>query len=440
MRGIALVALLVLSACTEETKPPPAPTPSTEADITLSGPVAIDVWHSLTGPSQQTLADLITRFNTTNPDKITVTPRYQGSYAQLQQKSLAATQSGTLPEVLIGFESFAADLAKAGVVIALEPYLASKKNGLDRASQDDIYKQFLDGERYVQYGNQLLSFPFQRALFATYQNDSVLKEINRTAPRSWAEFEDVARSAVKSASGTTTRFGWAVTISASTFNAWVVSRGGKLISDDGKTVAWDGKEGSDALRLFQKLIGEGVAYVPKGFDYQSDFAAGKVVFVQESSAFRPFVAAAIKPGALQWSIQSIPQTDSSKARTVAYGPSLILLKSTSEKQLAAWLFARWLTEKDQTAAWAAATATLPLRRSAAGADALKKAWSADEQGRQAFDQVAAVVAEPNVRGQQDVRAVIEDLLVAIASRSVPDIDKALKDAAAKANAILKESQ
>ncbi len=439
MRPFALVALLVFSACTEEAKPAPTP-PPTEADISLAGPVAIDVWHALTGPSQQALADLVTRFNTTNTEKITVTLRYQGSYAQLQQKSLAATQSGTLPELLVGFESFAADLVKAGVVVPLDPYLASKKNGIDRSSQDDIYKAFLDGERYAQYGNQLLSFPFQRALFAAYQNDSVLKELNRTAPRTWAEFEDVARAASKRGPSGTTRFGWAVTISASTFNGWVVSRGGKLVSDDGKTVAWDGKEGSDALRLFQKLLGEGVAYVPKGFDYQSDFASGKVAFVHESSAFRPFIAAAIKPGTLQWSIESIPQVDSSRARTVAYGPSLILLRSTADKQLAAWLFTRWLTEKDQTAQWAAATASLPLRKSAAGTDALKKAWSADEQGKQAFDQVGTAIAEPNVRGQQDVRTVIEDLLVAVASRSVPDIDKALKDAATKANAILKENQ
>jgi len=439
MRRIALIALLLLSACTEEAKPPATP-PPTGADISLSGPVAIDVWHALTGPSQQALTDLVTKFNTTNAEKITVTPRYQGSYSQLQQKSLAATQSGTLPELLIGFESFAADLARAGVVLPLDPYLASKKNGLDKPSQDDLYKAFLDGERYGQYGNQLLSFPFQRALFATYQNDSALKEINRTTPRTWAEFEDVARAATKRGTAGTARFGWAVTVSASTFNGWVVSRGGKLISDDGKTVAWDGKEGADALRLFQKLIGEGVAYVPKGFDYQSDFAVGKVAFVQESSAFRPFIASAVKGTTVQWSIQSIPQIDSSKARTITYGPSLIVMKSTADKQLAAWLFARWLTEKDQTAEWAAATASLPLRKSAAGADPLKKAWSADEQGKQAFDQVGTATAEPNVRGQQDVRTVIEDLLVAVASRSVPDIDKALKDAAARANAILKENQ
>ena len=60
--------------------------------------------------------------------------------------------------------------------------------------------------------------------------------------------------------------------------------------------------------------------------------------------------------------------------------------------------------------------------------------------REAFDQIAASVPEPNVRGQQDIRTVIEDLLNAVVAGKVTDIAKAVKDAGVKANQILKDNQ
>lgn len=438
MRALLLCLALLAVACTQPEAAPPQPT--TEADITLSGPVAISLWHALTGTSEKALAELVAKFNSTNPLKITVTAQYQGSYAQLEQKTIGAIQSGTLPELGTGFESLVADVQRAGVVVALDPYLASRKNGISKADLDDLVRPFLDGGRYAQYANQLLGFPFQRAVFAMYANDSILREVGRAPPRSWAEFEDIARAAVKRGTdGRVTRYGWAVTMSASTFEAWVISRGGKLVSDDGRAVAWDGPAGADALRSFQKLLAEGTAYVPKGFDYQTDFASGKVAFVQESSAFRPFIASGIKPP-LAWSIRPIPQSDATRPRTIAYGPSFIVYKSTTEKQLAAWLFVRWFSERAQTAEWAAATSTLPARRSAVDAEPLKTEWAREPQAGQAGELADTSVPEPNVRGQQDVRSAIEDLLVLVASRPATDVDKALKDAAAKANAILKSYQ
>ncbi|MBI3521875.1 MAG: extracellular solute-binding protein [Chloroflexi bacterium] len=442
MRRILLTIVLLASACTEQQQQqtaPPAPQATTIADITLSGPVEITFWHSLTGANENALQALIAKFNTSNPEKITVHPIYQGSYAQAQQKTLAAVQAGTLPELSTAYAAFVSDMQKTGLVVPLDPYVASRKNGLDRASQDDLFKSFLDGERYVQFGGQLLSFPFQRAIAAMYQNDALLREINRTAPRTWSEFEDVARAATKRGpDGRAARSGWAVTLGASTFESWVVSRGGKLLSDDGRTVAWDGREGLDSLQLFQKLLGEQVAYVPKGFDYETDFAAGRVAFVHESSSFRPFLTAAMRTP-VPWSLQSVPQSDATRGRTIAYGPSVVVYRSTPEKQLAAWLFVRWFSDKEQTAEWSAATAGLPLRKSASTTDALKRVWGTDTQGKQAFDLASASVPEPNVRGSLDIRAVIEELLVSVATRPIPDLDRALKDAGARANAILKDN-
>ena len=437
--AVLAAVMVIATACSGGAAP--APAASTQADIDLTGPVALTLWHTQTGANAKALQDLVDKFNSTNDKKITVTLQYQGSYTQLYQKNLSAIQAGALPELAVAYESFVADYEKADVVLNLDPYVSSAKNGLTKAQQDDVYKSYFDTNRFPQFGNQLLSFPFTKSLLITYQNDDILKELGKSAPKTWDEFEATARAAVKKgADGKTTRYGWASNISASTFNGWVLSRGGSLMSKDNKTVAWDGKEGVDSVKLFDKLLKEGVSYVPKGFDYQTDFGTGKVLFVQESSTGRPFFKSSFK-GPINWSITGIPQTDPAKPKTVQYGANVAIFKSTPEKQLASWLFVKWFTDAPQTAEWAVKSSYMPVRNSAKDTQILKDSWAKDDpQGKQAFDLIGTSLPEPNARGQQDIRTVIEDMLTAVAAGKVTDIEKAVKDAGVKANQILKDNQ
>ena len=48
--AILATLVLVTAACSAAA---PAPQQSTEADITLSGPVSITLWHALSGPQQK---------------------------------------------------------------------------------------------------------------------------------------------------------------------------------------------------------------------------------------------------------------------------------------------------------------------------------------------------------------------------------------------------
>src|SRR5213594_2849340 len=170
--AILATLMLVTAACSAAA---PAPQQSTEADITLSGPVSITLWHALSGPQQKALDDLVAKFNSTNGKGITVTALNQGNYTQLYQKTLGAIQAGALPELAHAYESFVADYMKADVVLNLDPYVNSVKNGLSKESQADIYKSYYDTNRFQQFGNQLLSFPFTKSLFLSYNNEDVLK-------------------------------------------------------------------------------------------------------------------------------------------------------------------------------------------------------------------------------------------------------------------------
>src|SRR5438876_7564962 len=182
-------AALLLGACAGA-GPAATAAPTTEADIEITGPVSLTLWHALTSdPQKGALEAAVKKFNDTNGKGITVQAVVQGNYTQLYQKTLGAIQAGALPELAHAYESFVADYTKADVVVDLDPYVNSKKNGLDQASKDDIYKPYFDTNRFAQYGNKLLSFPFTKSLALLYTNEDVLKAAGVTAPKTWADWE-----------------------------------------------------------------------------------------------------------------------------------------------------------------------------------------------------------------------------------------------------------
>jgi ABC-type glycerol-3-phosphate transport system substrate-binding protein len=443
MRISALLttAALLLGACAGAGTPV-TPAPSTEADIEITGPVTLTLWHALTSdPQKGALEASVKKFNETNGKGITITPVVQGNYTQLYQKTLGAIQAGSLPELVHAYESQVADYTKAAVVIDLDPYVKSPKNGLPQASQDDIYKPYFDTNRFPQYNNQLLSFPFSKSLAVMYTNDDVLKASGvTTTPKTWAEWEQaVIKATKKDTSGKTTQYGYVGTTDASYFNAMVLSRGGNIMSADNKTVAWDGKEGLETLQMLDRLYKGGYAYTPTGFDWQADFANSKLAYTFSSTSSRPFIAGAMKTP-VNWTVGLPPQSDPAKPRTVMFGANIAVLKSTPQKQLASWLFVKWFSEAEQTADWATKSFYMPVRKTAANNEALKTYWtSKDPQGKQAFDVVPSSIPEPNVRGQQEIRDVILDMIVKVTTgKATPEV--AIKDAGSRANQILKENQ
>ncbi|HKW77635.1 MAG TPA: ABC transporter substrate-binding protein [Candidatus Limnocylindria bacterium] len=436
--GVVMAISMLIAACGGSTPAggSPAPAATTEADLDITGPVTITLWHALTSdPQKGALEAAVKKFNDTNGKGITVQAVVQGNYTQLYQKTLGAIQAGALPDLAHAYESFVADYTKADVVVDLDPYVNSKKNGLDQASKDDIYKPYFDTNRFAQYGNKLLSFPFTKSLALMYTNEDVLKAASIAAPKTWDEWEQaVIKATKKDANGKTTQYGYAGTSDASYFNAMVLSRGGKLMSDDNKTVAWDGKEGLATLQMLKRLYDGGYAYTPTNFDWQNDFAQSKLAFTFGSTSSRPFIAAAMKTP-VNWNVGAPPG-----GKTVMFGANVAVFKSTPQKQLASWLFIKWFSEQDNTADWATKSYYMPVRKSAANSEVLKTYWSSkDPQGKQAYDTIGNSIPEPNVRGQQDIRDVLLNMYVSVMTgKATPD--QAIKDAGAKANQILKDAQ
>lgn len=438
--AFGIVAALLVAACGPSTpgaQQTAAPEQATDADITLSAPVAVTIWHNQSGALAKGFEEMITTFNAQNGKGITVKAEFQGNYTQIYQKMLGAIQAGTMPEGVVAVENLVADFAKAGVIVEIDRYISSKKNGLTKESLDDVYKPYIESNKYPQYGNKILSFPFIKSLEVNFVNDDLLKELGYPgSPKTWDDFERMARSAkLVGAGGKVTRWGWAG-MGTEAFLAQVVTRGGSILKPDG-SVGWDGPEGLAALKMYDRCIKEEFCYVPKGFDWQDRFGEGNLLFATGTSTGRPFIRAAFKKP-INWSIFGMPTGGASK--TIQFGGVIAITKSTPEKQLAVWEFLKWFTDTAQTAKWSVLSSYMPVRGSALQDAALKTHWSGpDVQGKQAFELVPTSIAGPSIRGWQEVRDAIFEALTKIQTKKASPED-ALSAAAIKANNILKETK
>jgi ABC-type glycerol-3-phosphate transport system substrate-binding protein len=439
MRAAILATLMLVGAACTEVSPPARQ--ATEADITLSSPVKVELWHALSGSQQLAFEALVKRFNDTNGKGITVTAVYQGNYTQLYEKTLGAIRGGTLPDLAHAYESHVADYARTDLVVDLGPYKDSPRNGLTRQSQDDVYRGYYETNIFPQFGNKLLSWPFTKSLAVMYANEDVLKEIGKPVPKSWDDFEATVTAATKKdTSGKTIRYGFGFNTDAAYFDAQVYARGGSLMAADNRTVAWNGKEGLAVLQMYDRINRNATGYTPKGSDWQTDFAAGKLALYFSSTASLPFIKDVADRSGAEWTIANLPQSDAAKPRTAQFGANVAIFKSTTERQLASWLFIKWLTETDQTAQFAATSYFMPIRASAADSQVLKDYWAEVPQGKQAFDLIKLSYPESNVRGQQEIRdvAIVNMVSDVITGKATPDA--AIGTATSKANQILKDAQ
>ena len=102
---------------------------------------------------------------------------------------------------------------------------------------------------------------------------------------------------------------------------------------------------------------------------------------------------------------------------VVYGPSYTMLKSTPEKQLAAWLFARWLLSPENQAQWVEATGLLPLRTSMT--NLITPFQAASPQWDAAVGNLILAQGVPQLASWRKVRYVLEDGLTVIFQTNTP---------------------
>ena len=141
-----------------------------------------------------------------------------------------------------------------------------------------------------------------------------------------------------------------------------------------------------------------------------------------------------------------PQANADQPVVNLYGASWSVLKTTPEQELAAWLFMKYFTEKEQTAAWATTSNYMAVRQSAAqlAVDNVKQSKTfanypeAAEAYGTMYEWIQYGAVESPVAGYDPVRKLIQDTVTKVAIKGEGDPQAELDAAVEQANDILKE--
>jgi multiple sugar transport system substrate-binding protein len=406
-------------------EPTAAPPFSTTTPYT-GAPVEIQFWHGQSGTQEKALAALIDKFQALYPN-IKVKATFQGTYSDLYKKNAAAIAAGSPPDLTIGYQNDVANYVKSDAVIPLDDLMSDPQIGFTADDLKDIFPAFID--KYPEFGNKVYSIAFMRSMEVMFYNADLLKAAGfEQPPATWDDFMKICAAVSKPPDV----YCHELNPDASRFANMVFSRGGNLISPDGKKVEFDQAPGLESMQLIDQLFKNHYAIlIAKSFQDQTDFSLGKIAFTFGSTAGLPYYKSAIQDAGKvkNWAIAPYPHTTKDPVVDL-YGPSVAIFKTTSDKQRASFIFVKWLMSKDANAEWVKATYYFPARQSTK--DALADFIKANPLYGDAFGWLKYGRGEPTTAAWNPVRTFIADAMIAVANgKATPEA--ALKDAAAKAN-------
>lgn len=378
----------------------------------------ITYWYQHSGNREEILQAMITEFNNTNEWGITVNGAYAGSYPEIYKKIVAGIPSREVPNISVSYQNQAAIYVTLDGIVELAPYIESPRWGFTQGELDDFFP-FVELGDYLPQFDGRYGFPPQRSMEVLYYNEDWLDELGYDhPPRNWDEFEEMACAASDPDAG---KYGYALSIDASTFADMLFNRGGSLINEDASAYTFGDESGMEVIAFIQNLFEEECAIKePEGYADREYFAAGIVLFTFSSTSGLPEYRTDVAEGAnFNWSISTMP-TSLDNPKVNIYGASLSILRTNEEKQLASWIFIRWLTEMEQTAHWARSTNYFPVRESAA--EGLSKIFAENPQYEKAFEFLNYdIVIEPGISSYQECRDSIEEMMDAATSGGDPEI-------------------
>jgi len=389
-----------------------------------TGPnVELAYWNGLTGGDGPVMRKLVTEFNTAHPNiKVTMTAI---AWAEYYQKVPAAVSNGKAPDVGIMHIDTVATNAARQVIQPLDDVAAALKlsegDFVPIAWKGGIYK----GKRY--------GIPLDVHPAGLFYNKTVLQKVGADPEKPPTTGDELMAILDKCKSkGVQGMWTSALSVSGLTSQTLVYQYGGKMVNDDGMTVAFADAPAVNAIKWWKSLIDSG--YSPKNAAADGDF----VSFTNDKSAFMingPWNTTplnAIKK--LKWGAAPVPNIGGTQA-TWAGSHQFVLprqIRPDENKQIASRVFVNWISK--QSLGWANA-GMVPARNSVREDPKFQSKGAVLEFAKE----ISYVHFVPPIPGVDDV---LPEWTTATSNAMLgkEDIASALGKAAERANKILAANQ
>jgi len=420
---VLFIASILLNACSATAAPiadgdatarptrTPKAEPAVEVDSKLKVNVEalkgleITVWYPWYGVEASLFESFVKEFNEKNQWGIKVNSLGQVNFTNLYEALKAALPTADKPDMVIALPEHALEWNEDRVVTDLTPYAQDPKYGIDSS---DI--PFVFWNQDLTSGEVRVAVPAQRTARFLLWNETWAGKLGFDSPPDAPEnFKQQACRAQQSmlkddVPQNDFMGGWLVDTDPMTAYAWLLAfEGGVLEGNDYRFLTPNNIE---AFKFLRELSETTCAWQAADVNPIDAFAARQALFITASLQDLPDVtrAFATANNADKWKVVAFPGAD--QDTLVVYGSSYVVLKSTEQKQLAAWLFIRWLLDKEQDARWVQATHLYPLRESTL--DLLADYKKSHPQWVQAIDLLPQGEIQPQLASWRTVKVMLGD--------------------------------
>lgn len=322
-------------------------------------PVTIEFWYGLGGKLGEQMKALIDEFNASQQEVI-VKGIVQADYSETEKKLQAAIASGDVPAAVLAAN---VDWARKGYFAELDEMIAQSPD----FNKEDFVQTFLsqgqvDGKQYFlpMYGTtQVMYYRKDKFAQAGIQAEDI---------KTWEDLAAAAAAMTEREGGITKVYGWEPMWGSENMIDAVLSKGGRILSEDGKTVMIDSPEWVETWSLFRKWIHEDgimrIHYGGQGWEYWyktiDDVMKGQAAGYTGSSGDQgdldfTQLGAMEQPG---WA--GVGEGKPIASAILAGIPA----KASPEQQQAAFKWFSFFNNSKNTAAWSMNTGYIAVRQSA----------------------------------------------------------------------------
>jgi ABC-type glycerol-3-phosphate transport system substrate-binding protein len=365
--SIILLLSFVITACTpatpEPTEPPVEPTeevvePTDEVTEEPAAPafdgVNVQFWHVYSDAPGEGLQELVDEFNATNEYGITVEALNQGGYSDVEDKINAGIQSGDLPDVVMAYTNTMTDWHSVGYIADMNPYISDADYGLTAEELADIYPHLIEAGSTPD--GAWVAYPMTQSANVLVYNFTWAEELGYAeTPATSEELKEqvcAAAAANTETGGDYAGTGGLVYYPSSTnWLNFLYAFGGNEVNADGTAYDFTSQAAIDASMFILDLKDSGCVWQTE--DYPNpEQAQRKALITMSSTAGAPYYASAFADEANDdvWGWLAAPGPDGTLA-VDAFQQMLGVVPSTPDKEMASWLFIKWLTSPEIQARW-----------------------------------------------------------------------------------------
>ncbi len=372
-------------------------------------------WHSYTGRQAEILQTIVESFNSTNPYSVRVIAEYQGGYADLYNKMIAAIGTQNVPDLVAAYQLQSGTFQRYGALLDLRELLVSRKWGIPEDDFVDIVQSVWTQDEYPIYQGARLGIPISRTIDVLYYNQDWLSELGYDAPpQALEEFQQLICTAkTKPFSGNSSgeSIGFQMVVDASRLASWSFAQGEQFYDPVNNRFDFSGPGSVKAMEVLQAAYLNNCAQrVQEPFGDLKKFSEGKVLFTIGSSALISDYARYVSDGGkFRWGVAKIPGVNGNTSN--AYGQSLSVLLGEPEREVASFLFIKYLLEPEIQALWVSAGDEFPVRISAIQKVAIPEGIR--ENYFKGFELFLNSSFEPPLPGYDFIRKEMENALSAI---------------------------